>query len=129
MIILNKEVVFINWYLQEKEYFYTDHVRKALNLIHYYMAVKKKSSATAIHLVNKKVKKDYGFDFSKEFLWKLYRKRKAYIKNAKDEFKQYEIRKRLERLPNTAIKLCECGCGLPVKPGRKSRIYPKIKRY
>lgn len=119
MIILDKEVVFINWYLQEKEYFYTDHVREALNLVHFYIVKKKQSRASAIHKVNEKFKKDYGFDFSKPFLWKLFRQRKAHIRNAKEEFKQYEIQKRIERAPKTEIKLCKCGCGLPVKPGNK----------
>lgn len=119
MIILDREVVFINWYLQEKEYYYTDHVRNALNQINYFEVKKKNSRALAIHIVSEIYKKDYNINFSKEFLWEVYRSRRAHIKNAKDEFKRYEMKKKLESSPNYKIKLCACGCGLPVKSGNK----------
>jgi len=119
MILLDREDIFVNWYLLEKEYHYTDDVRKALNQINYFEIQKRKSRALSIHIVSKTFKKKYNINFSEEFLWTLYRRRKAHIKNAKVKFKEYELWKRLESSPEHEIKLCECGCGLPVKPGNK----------
>lgn len=119
MFIMDREMVYINWYLMNKEWNYTDHVREALNLIYFYKKKKKKSKALAIDTVNRKFKKEHNIDFSKPFLWKLYNSRMAFIKNAKDDFKRFSIEKRIEENPNQEIKLCECGCGLPVKPGNR----------
>jgi hypothetical protein len=119
MFIKDREMVYINWYLLNKEWNYTDYVRDALDLVYFYMKKRKVSRSLAIHMVNEEYKKKYKFDFSKPFLWNRYRSRMAHIKNAKDEYKRFCIEKKLESIPNQEIKLCECGCGLPVKPKNK----------
>jgi len=120
MIILDAEMAYINWYLTEKEYHLTSHVREALNMIDWLIRKKRKTKALSIHIVNEKFKSKYKFDFSKEFLWRCYNQRKAYIKNAKDKFKIWKHNKMLESIPDEMkVNLCACGCGLPVKPGNK----------
>lgn len=120
MIVLNDEMCYINWYLTEKEYHLTKYVREALNMIDWLIRTKRKSKALSIHIVNEKFKSKYNFDFSKEFLWRAYNQRKAYIKNGKDKFKIWKHNKMLESIPDEMkVNLCACGCGLPVKPGNK----------
>lgn len=120
MIINDKEIVFINYYVMNKEFHYTDKVREAISLIHYLYSKKNIDKALAIDIVSKKFKKDYNLDFSKDFLLKVHRQRCAHIKNAKEAFKQYCIEKRIESIPDVEnLKLCACGCGQPVKKGNK----------
>ena len=106
-------------YVLDKEFYYSDYVIEALNFI-YYLIKQGNKPALSIHIANKYIKKKYNYDFSKEFLWRVYRKRLGYIKNAKDKYKEYASRKRVENKPEIEkIILCECGCGLAVKPGNK----------
>ena len=44
-MILNAEMAYINWYLSEKEYHLTHHVRKALDTIDWLIRKKRKSKA------------------------------------------------------------------------------------
>lgn len=120
MIIVNAEMAYINWYLTEKEYHLTTHVREALNMIDWLIRKKRKPKALAIHIVNKKFKKKYSLEFSKELLWKVYNQRKANIKHAKDKFKIWRQNRMLESIPDVMkLELCACGCGRPAKAGNK----------
>lgn len=120
MIVLNDEMTYINWYLTEREYHLSTHVRKALNTIDWLIRKKRKPKALAIHIVNQKYKSKYKFEFTKEFLWRCYNQRKAYIKNAKDKFKIWRQNRMLESIPDIMkAELCACGCRRPVKPGNK----------
>jgi hypothetical protein len=110
----DKESAFISFYLAEKEFFYPDKLREALTLISYLITVKGKDKAIAIAQVNTKFKEKKNIDYTREFLWKRYNSRLAYIKNAKDKFKLWEIEMR-ERNAGIIPKLCECGCGQEVK--------------
>jgi len=113
MITLNREMTYVNAYVLDKEFKYTDKVREAINLIDYLIRQKHNDRALAIHITSQSFMKKYSLDFSKEFLWKVYRQRLAHIKNGKDKYKKYSIEKRLEGGP-VDIKLCACGCGNPV---------------
>lgn len=119
-MLLNNEQAFINWYVAEREYNLTYNVRKALNFIFHLMSKKKYNRAAAITIASNTYKKN-GYDFSRQFLGRMYNKRSAYIKNAKDKFKQWEYEKRLSELPmnQNEEKLCECGCGSPAKKGNR----------
>lgn len=120
MIVLDAEMTFINWYLTEKEFHLTKYVREALNNIDWWIRVKRKSKALAIHIVNEKFKSKYNFELTKSYLWRVYNQRKAYIKNAKDKFKIWKNERMLESIPDIMkANLCACGCGHPVKPGNK----------
>jgi hypothetical protein len=112
MIVLNKKLAYVSYYLAEKEYFLPDNLRKALSLIHYLISNKRLDKALAIHQVNEKYKKK-GINYSKEFLWKSYNARLAHIKNGNDKFEKWslEIRQRNSGLRNP---LCQCGCGMEV---------------
>lgn len=119
MITLNREMTFINWYILQKEFTYSDNVRKILNLVHYLNTKKRIDLALAIHIANEKSKKDYNYHFSKKFIWNLYSKRLAHIKHAKEEYKKYVIDLRKANLPEVEYrKLCACGCGNEVKEGK-----------
>ena len=119
-MILNAEMAYINWYLSEKEYHLTHHVRKALDTIDWLIRKKRKPKALAIHIVNQKYKSEYKFEFSKKYLWRCYNQRKAYIKNAKDKFKIWRHEKILESTPDVMkAELCACGCRRPVQNGNK----------
>jgi hypothetical protein len=112
MIITNREMAYLNWYVLEKESKYTDRVREAINKIHFLIRNKKLDLALAIHIVNDKSADQYGIKLGKKFLWKLYSKRCAHIKHGKDEFRKLEFLKRLSDLPVIEEKnLCACGCG------------------
>lgn len=113
MITINREMTYINAYVLDKEFKYQDRVREAINLIDYLIRQKRNDRALAIHITSKHYMKKYNLDYSKEFLWKVYRQRLAHIKNGKDSYKVYSMNKRLEGKPQD-IKLCECGCGNPV---------------
>lgn len=110
MIVLNKEMAYISFYLAEKEYFLPDNLREALSLIHYLIKEKYKEKALAIHIVNEKYKKKKNIDYGKEFLWKKYNARLAHIKNAKDKYQKWALDIR-ERNVGLKKKLCACGCG------------------
>lgn len=113
MIVLNKEMAFISYYLAEKEYFLPDRLRDALSYIYFLIRVKHKDKALAIHLTNEKYINEYNIIYSKEFLWKKYNARLAYIKNAKDKYKLWNIEIK-EKSIGITKKLCECGCGQEV---------------
>ena len=113
MIVLNKEMTYIHWHLAQKEYFLTDNMRTALNKIHWFMSKKKVTKPLAIHIVNELMKSKYHVDFGKKNLWSAYNSRLAHIKNAKDEFKKWELDFRLRHY-GMKKKLCECGCGQEV---------------
>lgn len=120
MIPLDKEMAFVSWYVVEKEYNLTKTVRYALNKIHYFNTKKGEDISLAIHIVNKMIMAKEGIDLPKEYLWKMYQKRKAHIKNGKAKFKTYDIEQRRSRGPNKEpLPVCECGCGTILKPGRR----------
>lgn len=120
MFTLNKEMAFITWYVTEKEYGLTRAVRYALNMVHYFNVEKKKDLALAIDIVDKLIKTKEGVDLGKDYLWKMYRKRKAHVRNAKAAFRTYDINTRRFRGPNKEpLPVCECGCGTILKPGRR----------
>ena len=110
MIVLNKEMAFISFYLAEKEYFIPDQLRGAISYIYFLINDKKKDKSLAIHIANEKYKKKYKVDYTKDYLRKMYNTRLAHIKNAKDKFKLWELDMRLRQY-NIKKKLCECGCG------------------
>lgn len=114
MIILNKEMSYVNWYLSQKEYFLQDNVRKALNKIYNFINKKKLPKAVSIHIVNELFKKNENVDLGKRFLHEKYNSRLAHIHNAKVEFKKWELDFRLRHY-GMKKKLCECGCGQEVK--------------
>jgi hypothetical protein len=119
MITLNREMTFINWYILQKEFTYSDNVRKILNLVHYLNTKKRMDLALAIHISNEKSKKDYNYHFSKKFIWNLYSKRLAHIKHAKEEYKKFVADLRKSNLPEVKYsKLCACGCGKEVKENK-----------
>ena len=118
MIVLNKEMTYIHWYLAQKEYFLTDNMRHALNKIHWFMSKKKVTKPLAIHIVNELMKSKYHVDFGKKNLWSAYNSRLAHIKNAKDEFKKWELDFRLRHY-GMKKKLCECGCGQEPKKNNR----------
>ena len=113
MISLNREMTYVDAYVLDKEYKYQDTVREAINLVDYLVRQKHNDKALAIHITSKHFMKKYKLDYSKEFLWKVYRQRLAHVKNGKDKYKIYAIEKRMEGGP-IDIKLCACGCGNPV---------------
>jgi len=113
MIILNKEMSYVNWYLSQKEYFLSDNVRKALNKIYNFTNKKKLPKAVSIHIVNELFKRNENVDLGKRFLHGKYNSRLAHIHNAKEEFKKWEMDFRLRHY-GMKKKLCECGCGQEV---------------
>jgi len=114
MIILDKEMAFISFYLAEKEYFLPDNLRNALSYIYYLTHEKGKDKALAVHITNEKYKKVFNIDYNKKFLWKMYNTRLAHIKNGKDKYKKWTLDLR-ERNAGLKLKLCDCGCGEEVK--------------
>jgi len=113
MISLNREMTYVNTYVLDKEFKYTDRVREAINLVYYLISQKHNDKALAIHITSQSFMKKYNLDFSKSFLWKVYRQRLAHVKNGKDKYKKYAMEKRMEGSP-IDIKLCACGCENPV---------------
>jgi len=113
MIVLDKEMAFISFYLAEKEYFLPDNLRNALSYIYYLTHEKGKDKPLAVHITNEKYKKVFNIDYNKEFLWKKYNARLAHIKNAKDKYKKWTLDLR-ERNAGLKVQLCECGCGQEV---------------
>jgi len=122
MITINREMTYINAYVLDKEFKYTDRVREAINLIDYLIRQKRNDKALAIHITSKSFMKKYKLDFSKEFLWKVYRQRLAHVKNGKDKYKKYAREKRMEGGP-IDIKLCACGCGNPVTKEKNNYLH------
>jgi len=118
MFIVDKEISFLIWYVAEKEFDYTDKVREALNLIHYLISKKNVDKALAIDIVSKKYNKQ-DLDFNKDFLYKVYNRRLAFIKSGKEAYKRMSYLKRVSKDPNFKIEYCACGCGSPVKKGNK----------
>lgn len=118
MFIIDKEISFLIWYVAEKEFDYTDKVREALNLIHYLISKKNVDKALAMDIVSKKYSKQ-DLDFNKDFLYKIYNRRLAFIKSGKDAYKKMSYLKRVSKDPNFKIEYCACGCGSPVKKGNK----------
>jgi len=119
MITLNREMTFINWYILQKEFTYSDNVRKILNLVHFLNTKKRIDLALAIHIANEKSKKDYNYHFSKKFIWNLYSKRLANVKHAKVEYRKFVEGLRKSQLPDVEYrKICACGCGKEVKEGK-----------
>lgn len=114
MITINREMTYVNAYVLDKEFKYQDRVREAVNLIDYLIRQKRNDRALAIHITSKHFMKKYKVDYSKEFLWKVYRQRLAHVKNGKDSYKKYAMEKRMEGGPSP-FKICACGCGNPVK--------------
>jgi hypothetical protein len=126
MIVLNKEMAFISFYLAEKEYFLPDRLREALSFIYYLNKLKGKDKALAIHKTNEKYKKDYQIDYEKPFLWKKYRARLAHIKNAKDKYYKWGLK--LREVSMGIKKLCECGCGQEVTNKKNRFIHGHHRR-
>lgn len=118
MIMLNREMAFISQYVAKKEFFLPDQLRKAINDIYYQITKRRIGPALAVHIVNN-IYKTKGIEYGKDFLWEKYRARKAYIGNGKKEFKKWAIQMRSSSISQQ--KLCECGCGNPVK-NPKSRF-------
>ncbi|MHA1231505.1 MAG: hypothetical protein ACTSPQ_12740 [Candidatus Helarchaeota archaeon] len=119
MINLNREAVFVNMYLLEKEFYLPNRVRNALSMIYRYMKKNKLNKAIAIHNVNNYYKSKFDIDFTKKFLHREYNKRLAHIKNGKEKYKKWAKEMRENANPLKPQKLCACGCGLPVKPRNK----------
>lgn len=126
MIILDKEMAYINFYLTEKEYFLPDRLREALNYIYYLNRKKGKDKALAIHITNEKYKKKYNIDYTKEFLWKRYNGRLAHIKNAKEKFKIWSLE--LREINAGIVKVCECGCGEKITNKKNRFIHGHHRR-
>jgi len=128
MLILDKEMAFISNYLAEKEYFMNDDLRKALSYIYYLIHKKHKSKSLAIYIANEKYKKIINrntqeyYNFTTEYLWKMYNSRLAHIKNAKEKFKIWDLNIRLKHY-GMEKKLCECGCGQEVKKSNQRFIH------
>lgn len=122
MIIRDPETAFLSYYVLDKEFFLHPNVREAIDLVAFLIYKKGVDKALAIDVTNKKIEKKYNFDLSKSYLWKVYRQRLAYIKNGKEAFKKYGIMRRMAAAPDElkyTLKMCECGCGTPVKPGNR----------
>jgi hypothetical protein len=122
MINMNREMTFISQYVLNKEFFLPDQLRKALNHIHYQIQKRRTQPGLAVHITNNIFKTKHGVNYTKEFLWKKYRARLAYIKNGKDEYKKWAIEMRYSILPKEK-KLCECGCGQEVKNPKNRFIH------
>lgn len=123
MILTNRETIFLNWYLLDKEFEYTDNVRKILNLVYYLTTKKNMDLALAIHVANEKSKeftKD-GERYTKKFIWKLYTKRLAHIKHARERYQQLlrEFRHNIYPELSPPKNYCSCGCGKEIKEGKK----------
>lgn len=114
MINMNREMTFVSQYVSQKEFFLPNHLRKALNHIHYQIQKRRIQPGLAVHITNNIFKTKHEITYTKEFLWKKYRARLAYIKNGKAEYKKWSIEMRSSVIPKEK-KLCECGCGKEVK--------------
>ena len=57
MIVLDKEMAFISFYLAEKEYYIPDRLRGALSYIYYLTHDKGKDKALSIHITDEKYRK------------------------------------------------------------------------
>jgi len=123
MILTDRETIFINWYLLDKEFEYSDNVRKILNLVHYLVTEKKMDLALAIHVANEKSKEFTrdGEKYTKKFIWKLYTKRLAHIKHAKQRFQDLlrEFRRNTYSELSQPKNYCSCGCGKEIRLDRK----------
>lgn len=115
MIVLDRKIAFISKYLLEKEFFLPDLLRKALNYTHYQIKRKRVAPALAIHITNERFKAKYNINYSKEFLWKKYRARLAYVKNGLREYEVWAYEMRMSTIHPKGKKLCECGCKQEVK--------------
>jgi hypothetical protein len=123
MILTDRETIFINWYLLDKEFQYTDNVRKILNLVYYLSTTKKMDLALAIHVANEK-SKEFTLDgerYTKKFIWKLYTQRLAHIKHAKQRFQDLLREFRQNAYPELAPpkNYCLCGCGKEIGLDKK----------
>lgn len=109
--MIDTELAFISLYVAEKEFSLERHLKKALDHIHILMK-HGKDKTLAVWYTNKK----YPI-YTKEFLIKKFNSRSAHIKNAKREFKFWEIS--LREKAAGVQGLCKCGCGKVVKRGNK----------
>ena len=99
MIVNDPELAFLSFYILEREFFLQSYIREGINTIAYLIYKQKVDKALAIDIVSKKIKKEYNTQITKEYLWKVYRQRTAYIKNGKEAFKKYKIHKYNETIP------------------------------
>jgi len=118
MIIMNREMAYLSQYVSDKEFFLPNQLRNAISDIFYQISSRRIAPSLAIHIVNN-IYKSKGIDYGKEFLWEKYRSRKAYVKNGKAAYKKWTIDKRMNASIPKVEKLCECGCGEPVKSNNR----------
>jgi len=128
MIIMNREMAFLSQYVSDKEFFLPNQLRKAISDIFYQMSKRRIAPSLAIHIVNNIYKSKYGVEYGKQYLWEKYRARKAHIKNGKAAFKKWTIEKRMTASMPKVEKLCECGCGEPVKNANNRFIHGHHRR-
>jgi hypothetical protein len=111
---MTPEFAYTIYYVTEKEKDLPPKIRKYLDQISFLVRKKSLSPALAIHLIaNKNMNGNKSIDEVKDVLWKLYRKRRAYITNGK---RQYQL---LQKENKKEIKYCDCGCGKVVKKKNK----------
>jgi hypothetical protein len=128
MINTNRVSAFLSGYLLKKEYFLSDNVRNALNMIYYY--IKKGDDKTiAVHKVHNYYKYKKKVDLSNEYLWREYNVRQAHVKNGIVKFKVWTKKLRetqyglIEKLP-----FCACGCGERVTKKGNTYIHGHHRR-